>query len=172
MSTPTLTTLRTEADQLLKLTAPSPTFQILANALGQANNGTQPDPDASTDSLLDGIRTWKGQAASDVEAIFANQFMRFLKNNTALEAQSAPVTQVVSSGTPYGFGVSVPGAAFGDYVLVAPNNPLSIVGGAWRADALVGAAGQVSVILYCLDGVFSTNFSSVTFNVKVIKKGV
>lgn len=173
MSTPTLPELRTEADQLLRLTAMSTVSQILAVALGQANNGTQPDPDATTNTLLEGIRTWQNQAPSDVEAIVANQVMRFLSRNTTIEAQSPQVNQVVSPGTPYVFTVPVTGVAQGDYVLIAVNNNESILGGSWTAEAKAGfAANQVVVTLTCTDGLLSTNFAGTRFNIRVLKKGV
>lgn len=170
MSTPTLPTLRTEADQLLRLTAMSPVSQILAVALGQANNGTQPDPDASTSTLLEGIRTWPNQAPSDVEAIITNQVMRLLQRNTTIEVQSPQVNQVVLPGVPYVFEVSVSGVTQGDYVLIAVNNNESILGGSWTVEAKSSfTAGQVAVTLTCTDGILATNFAGTRFNIRVLK---
>ena len=80
MSTPSIQTLRAQAQELLKLVGDSPVQQILAISLAQANNGTTPDPDLTTNEYLDLIRTWQHQPASDVNAIIVNQVMRYLAN--------------------------------------------------------------------------------------------
>lgn len=166
MSTPTLSQLRTEADQLLRLTAQSPVSQILANAIGQANNGTQPNPDASTNTLLDGIRTWQNQAPSDVEAITANQVMRFLKNFTSIRAASSPVTQVIPAGDSYSFNVTVNGAAQGDFVQVAPRSNII---GEYVLIPEVTSGNTVTVTVKSLGSLIGVTLSNVIFNIAVLK---
>ena len=166
MSTPTLPELRTEADQLLRLTAMSPVSQILAVAIGQANNGTQPDPDASTNSLLEGIRTWQNQAPSDVEAIVANQVMRFLKNFTGLRAASSPITQIIAAGDSFSFNVTVENAAQGDFVMVAPRSNII---GEYVLIPEVTSGNTVTVTVKSLGSLIGVNLSNVIFNVMVLK---
>lgn len=166
MSTPTLPTLRTEAEPLLRLTAPSPTREILANALGQANNGTQPDPDASTDTLLDLIRTWKGQAASDVEAIFANQFMKFLKNTVFLRSATSPLTQVIAVGDSLSVDVTVADAKAGDWVGVSPRTPVL---GDYLATGQCVADGTVNVLIRNMSSILGVNLVNNVFNIVVLK---
>lgn len=166
MSTPTLPELRTEADQLLRLTAMSPVSQILAVALGQANNGTQPDPDATTNTLLEGIRTWQNQAPSDVEAIIANQVMRFLKNNTFLRAATPPITQLITAGETYSLDVSVPNASAGDVVLVSSKTPVL---GDYIATGQCVLNGTVNVTIRSMNQIIGVNLLNNVFNVVVLK---
>lgn len=166
MSTPTLSQLRTEADQLLRLTAQSPVSQILANAIGQANNGTQPDPDASTNALLDGIRTWQNQAPSDVEAIFANQFMRFLKNTVFLRSATSPLTQVIAVGDSLSVDVTVADAKAGDWVGVSPRTPVL---GDYLATGQCVADGTVNVLIRNMSSILGVNLVNNVFNVVVLK---
>lgn len=166
MSTPTLPTLRTEADQLLRLTAMSPVSQILAVALGQANNGTQPDPDATTNSLLEGIRTWPNQAPSDVEAIVVNQVMRLLAKLVTLRSATAPLTQVIAVGDSLSVDVTVAGATAGDFVFVTPRTPVL---GDYLATGQCVSDGTVNVLIRNMSSILGVNLSNNVFNIGVLK---
>jgi hypothetical protein len=172
MSTPTVTQLRSEAEALLRFEGLSPVIQILAVALGQANNGTQPDPDLTTDQYLEQIKTWRNQANSDVTSIIVNQLMRTLKRVTKLEAQSAPITQVLEIADSYSFTVTVTGAKKGDYVDVAITEPASQIGGEWTAYGIVTNTNQVTVTLRAFGPLLACNFTASVFNVKVTPSDV
>jgi hypothetical protein len=165
MSTPTVTQSRSEAEALLRFEGLSPILQILAVALGQTNNGTQCDPDLTTDQYLEQIKTWRNQANSDVISIIANQLMRFLKNLTTLRAATPAITQLIAVGDLYTTDITVAGAKPGDYVLVTPRTPVL---GDFIATGYCVSANTASIVIRNMSSFLAINLSNNVFNVIVI----
>ena len=165
MSTPTVTQSRSEAEALLRFEGLSPITQILAVALGQTNNGTQCDPDLTTDQYLDLIKTWRNQANSDVQAIIVNQLMRFLKNLTTLRGTTPAITQLIAVGDSYTADVTVAGAKPGDYVLVTPRTPVL---GDFIATGYCVSANTASIVIRNMSSIIAVNLVNNVFNVIVI----
>jgi hypothetical protein len=165
MTTPTVTQLRSESEALLRFQGESPVLQILAVALGQTNNGTQCDPNLTTDQYLDQIRTWQNQATSDVTAIIVNQLMRFLKNLTTLRAATPAITQLIAVGDLYTADVTVTGAKAGDFVLITPRTPVL---GDFIATGYCVSDNTASIVIRNMSSIIGLNLVNNVFNIIVI----
>jgi hypothetical protein len=165
MSTPTVTQLRSEAEALLRFEGLSPILQILAVALGQTNNGTQCDPDLTTDQYLEQIKTWRNQATSDVASITVNQLMRFLKNLTTLRGATPAITQLIAVGDLYTTDITVTGAKAGDFVLITPRTPVL---GDFIATGYCVSANTASIVIRNMSSIIGLNLVNNVFNIIVI----
>jgi hypothetical protein len=78
MSTPSIQTLRTDAQQVLNLDSISAVRSVVAATLANANAGTPLNPNLTTQQLWNEFYQIITQPKSDIESIIANQLMKFL----------------------------------------------------------------------------------------------
>jgi hypothetical protein len=78
MATPSIQTLRTDAQQVLNLDSISAVRSVVAATLANANAGTPLNPNLTTQQLWNEFYQIITQPKSDIESIIANQLMKFL----------------------------------------------------------------------------------------------
>jgi hypothetical protein len=78
MPTPSIQTLRTDAQQVLNLDSISAVRSVVAATLANANAGTPLNPNLTTQQLWNEFYQIVTQPKSDIESIIANQLMKFL----------------------------------------------------------------------------------------------
>jgi hypothetical protein len=78
MPTPSIQTLRTDAQQVLNLDSISAVRSVVAATLANANAGTPLNPNLTTQQLWNEFYQIITQPKSDIESIIANQLMKFL----------------------------------------------------------------------------------------------
>ena len=78
MPTPSIQTLRTDAQQVLNLDSISAVRSVVAATLANANAGTPLNPNLTTQQLWNEFYQIVTQPKSDIESIIANQLMKFM----------------------------------------------------------------------------------------------
>lgn len=78
MPTPSIQTLRNDAQQVLNLDSISAVRSVVAATLANANAGTPLNPNLTTQQLWNEFYQIVTQPKSDIESIIANQLMKFL----------------------------------------------------------------------------------------------
>ena len=78
MPTPSIQTLRNDAQQVLNLDSISAVRSVVAATLANANAGTPLNPNMTTQQLWNEFYQIVTQPKSDIESIIANQLMKFL----------------------------------------------------------------------------------------------
>ena len=78
MPTPSIQTLRADAQQVLNLDSISAVRSVVAATLANANAGTPLNPNLTTQQLWNEFYQIVTQPKSDIESIIANQLMKFL----------------------------------------------------------------------------------------------
>jgi hypothetical protein len=78
MPTPSIQTLRTDAQQVLNLDSISAVRSVVAATLANANAGTPLNPNLTTQQLWNQFYQIVTQPKSDIESIIANQLMKFM----------------------------------------------------------------------------------------------
>jgi hypothetical protein len=78
MATPSIQTLRTDAQQVLNLDSISAVRSVVAATLANANAGTPLNPNLTTQQLWNEFYQIITQPKSDIESIIANQLMKFM----------------------------------------------------------------------------------------------
>lgn len=78
MPTPSIQTLRADAQQVLNLDSISAVRSVVAATLANANTGTPLNPNLTTQQLWNEFYQIVTQPKSDIESIIANQLMKFL----------------------------------------------------------------------------------------------
>jgi len=89
MSTPSIQTLRNDAQQVLNLDSISAVRSVVAATLANANAGTPLNPNLTTQQLWNEFYQIATQPKSDIESIIANQLMKFAFSPPAPGGSSA-----------------------------------------------------------------------------------
>ena len=160
MPTPSIQTLRADAQQVLNLDSISAVRSVVAATLANANAGTPLNPNLTTQQLWNEFYQIVTQPKSDIESIIANQLMKFLYAPPAPGGVGADGQVIFNDG----------GVLAGDpqFLWNKTTNLLTVTGSATISGDLTVATSVLKVdTANTRVGINTTSINGGPFNVKI-----